>query len=407
MKISFSVICRIYILFLFFNGCDNSNKNTTPLDNIQITQNNNPAKTPEIEHKDSTMLNATQQDSPQTLTLPNDVQEFQEKYFKHIQEWESFWQDSKIIDKKEKAKKQDEQNKEALDLDKTFIVLRQKYSANQNVLESLRDCACLFPDCSAVITNNEYFYPNMDILEVYQTIIMDKKTNIFSNIALIEEYDYVLKSMQTTTIDLQSQAILQGEKNQPYRSIKFQWQLPQENISSQATNFRIKDLNTKDFNTKDSNSENLVIDSKPTNIMLTITLTPKEEICLPYQYNSITTFIQDKSGVHTKHYEEKLPAFSYPADLVLFVAQSCACARALGNIPNIAMNNLDEASKKNFLSPQVKYCDEVDSKRRDLWEKYMQDSRIIGILQQEQRMYKTQYSPTEPRDNDTIPTLQP
>lgn len=242
-------------------------------------------------------------------------------------------------------------NQQAQKLDEEFVMLRKKYINSKSIMSYLSQAQCIVPDCSALIHNNTYSYPNTDIIAAYQSIVMDKNTKIFSDLALIQVYDYLLKTKETTTIDLQSQETLQNSLKSPYKTLQFAWESPNK---------------------------------------LTITLTPKEEICLPYQYNSITTFIQDNNGVSTSRYSEKLPVFSYPQDLVSFVAQSCSCARALGAIPSIDTTSLDEASKKSFVQPDKQSCNDLDSKRKDLWEKYTQDSRIISILQHEQKMYSTQ-----------------
>ncbi len=229
-------------------------------------------------------------------------------------------------------------------LDKRFIQLRYKYRNDLNILNILSKFSCIMPDCSSIIKDDVYFYPKKTILQAYNTIIMDKNTNIFNNLDIIKEYDYILSSMQTTSIDLENQYLTNG-KQIPYKTIKFVWENPNK---------------------------------------LIISLIPKEEICQIYQYSYITTFLQDENGVTTKKYEEKLPMFLYPQDLVLFVNHSCACARALNYIPRLSLNDY---KSKNILIPNEKYCDMLESERKNLWEKYMQDSRIIGILQQEQRIY--------------------
>lgn len=339
--------CLIVSICLFIIACGNDN--TEQQDSTVTTYNFNSSNHQTL-HNISDISN-----QPKTV-IPSDIEAYMARYA-------NFVQTLGLKNKPNIIKIQDTSNKEALALDKDFIFLRQKYHDDSKILQILSAYQCFIPDCSAIIQDTEYFYPNMTILEAYQTIIMDKYTKVLNNIDVIHEYDYVLKNKQTTTIDLQSQATLQNKKTQPYQYVKFAWENPNR---------------------------------------LIITLSPKEEICLPYHYNSITTFIQETNGVRTKRYEKKLPTFSYPADLVQFVAQSCACAMGMGNISHIIPENLDDLSKGNLIKPDTQYCDLLDSKRKELWEKYMQDSRIITILQHEQKMYRAEYSPIVDIDSISI-----
>lgn len=353
---------RIFFLFFvfLFNACDDSSETKEPLADVSIS--------PNIE---SINTNSTANYSTiETNFL--DIESFAKKYKEFME-----------------SKNADSKDSKASELDKEFLFLRKKYSSNERAIQSLKECCgCIKPDCSANIKEGEYFYANNDILEALNNILLDKNTQIFSDIKLLQKYEYVLKNKQTTSIDLQSlNTDKNTETNDIYGYIKFEW-----------------------------------VD----NNMLKVTLTPKENICTPHQYNIVTTFLQDNNGVKTTRYKEKLPMFLYPADLVLFVRQSCSCAMALGNISDVSKNmesnieisefKLDSKDSKNlqetmefksdidsknvkktsqkyheFLSPNIKYCDNLEESRANLWEKYMQDSRAIRILQEEQKMYKPQF----------------
>lgn len=356
---------------------------------------------------------------------PYDVLEYEEKYKKFME-----------------SKKGKKDSKAAKLLDETFLSLRDKYAESAAVLEYLKECcACIRPDCSATRINESYFYPNANILNAVNSVLMDKNTQILNEVELLKKYEYILQSMQTTSIDIS--AVSKGvagsnkdSKKSQYGYIKFEW----ENNGSMESN-----------NIKDSK----IIESKT----LKITLLPKDDICIPNQYSVVTIFKEEfmeskntshsktlgeesnttqspKIGVKTTRYIQKLPSFLYPADLVLFVRESCSCAMALGKIDS----NLDSKSAKNalnygiktdnfkldskilndksvefnsniessenseskqikevqnipkdyykFLPPNIKYCENLESKREILWEKYTQDPRAIKILQTEHRLHE-------------------
>lgn len=222
-----------------------------------------------------------------------------------------------------------------------FISLRKKYKHNIAAMESLSEVACLLPDCSAIKNQDTYRYKNTTIKEAFNSILMDKKTQIFTHFDIMKYYSYVLTSMQTTSIDLQ----VQYPKITPFQTLKFVWE----------------------------------------NDILEIILTPKAEICKPYIYTYRIVFIQDSTDVLVKQQEERLSVFSYPIDLVEFVNKSCACARYNGYISNLTKEEIKV--DKKALSPNKIYCNNIEEERSNLWDKYIQDSRIIGILQQEQRLY--------------------
>lgn len=258
--------------------------------------------------------------------IPQEVQDFREKYHNYIHK-----QGTKAI----------RASKEVKSLDKTFVMLRKTYQSNDKAMETLEEFACLMPDCSATKHNGIYRYSNMSIQDAYNAILMDKKTQIFTYFDIMKYYSYLLTSIQTTSIDLQ----IQYPKKTPFQTLKFSWS-----------------------------------DDK-----LEVILIPKAEICKPYIYTYKITFIQDSKDVLVKKQEDRLSAFSYPSDLVEFVAKSCACARANGYIANLTNEELKVS--KNTLLPNKTYCNDIAAKRASLWDKYMQDSRIIGILQHEQRLY--------------------
>ncbi|MDY5950889.1 MAG: hypothetical protein SPJ16_06835 [Helicobacter sp.] len=231
--------------------------------------------------------------------------------------------------------------KEAKILDKTFVRLRHTYKNDKDIMQILESFSCILPDCSATKTKDTYFYPDMNIQEAFFAIIADKKTEIFTHFDIIKDYSYVLKDMQTTSIDLQAQY----DKITPFQTLKFTW---------------------------DTQS-------------LEIALTPKEEICKPYIYTYRTIFIQDSNGVRVRPQEERLSVFSYPTQLVDFVAKSCACARFYRYIPELTQ--AEKRVAKNALAPDKKHCENLANERKALWDTYMQDSRVIRILQHEQSLY--------------------
>ena len=258
--------------------------------------------------------------------IPQEVQDFSEQYHNYIHKHGS---------KKIKA------TKEVKSLDKKFSELRKTYKNNSKAMEVLEEFSCLLPDCSAIKYNNIYRYTNMTIQDAYNAILMDKKTQIFTYFDIMKHYSYLLTSMQTTSIDLQAQY----PKATPFQTLKFEW--------------------------NDTNLE--------------VVLIPKAEICKPYIYTYKITFIKDSKDVLVKKQKERLSVFSYPSDLVAFVAKSCACARSHGYIANLTKEELRVS--KNPLLPNKVYCNNIEAERTNLWDKYMQDSRIIGILQHEQRLY--------------------
>ncbi|EMZ38358.1 hypothetical protein LS77_007770 [Helicobacter bilis] len=231
--------------------------------------------------------------------------------------------------------------KEAKIIDKTFVRLRHTYKNDKDIMQILESFSCILPDCSATKIKDTYFYPDMNIQEAFFAIIADKKTETFTHFDIIKDYSYVLKDMQTTSIDLQAQY----DKITPFQTLKFTW---------------------------DTQS-------------LEIALTPKEEICKPYIYTYRTIFIQDSNGVRVRPQEERLSVFSYPTRLVDFVAKSCACARFYRYIPELTQ--AEKRVAKNALAPDKKHCENLANERKALWDTYMQDSRVIGILQHEQSLY--------------------
>lgn len=231
--------------------------------------------------------------------------------------------------------------KEAKILDKTFVRLRHTYKDDKDIMQILESFSCILPDCSATKIKEVYFYPDMTIQEAFYAIIMDKKTEIFTHFDIIKDYSYVLADTQTTSIDLQAQY----SKTTPFQTLKFTW---------------------------DTQS-------------LEIALTPKEEICKPYIYTYRTIFIQDSNGVRVRPQEERLSVFSYPTQLVDFVAKSCACARFYRYIPELTQ--AEKRVAKNALAPDKKHCENLSIERKALWDTYMQDSRVIRILQHEQSLY--------------------
>lgn len=231
--------------------------------------------------------------------------------------------------------------KEAKIIDKTFVRLRHTYKDDKDIMQILESFSCLLPDCSATKIKDTYFYPYMNIQEAFFAIIADKKTETFTHFDIIKDYSYVLKDMQTTSIDLQAQY----DKITPFQTLKFTW---------------------------DTQS-------------LEIVLTPKEEICKPYIYTYRTIFIQDSNGVRVRPQEERLSVFSYPTQLVDFVAKSCACARFYRYIPELTQ--AEKRVAKNALTPDKKHCENLSIERKALWDTYMQDSRVIRILQHEQSLY--------------------
>lgn len=374
--------CFIF-LFLFcfcFKACEDSSD--LPLNNVDLSTNS----------KDFISLENTSQIAPHKT--PSDIESFGEKY-------------KKFIESKSKKDKNLAKN-----LDKEFLLLRKKYKSNKDAINDLQNYACIAKDCSAVIKNNEYFYATDSILEAINSILMDKNTRILSEINLLKKYEYVIQTKQTTTINL---ATL-NHANSEFSHIKFEW------LDTMESNV--------DFRADSSN-----LDSKHSPNTLIITLSPKENICAPQQYNIITTFslvknvdnsntnfLSPKYSVKTSHYKEKLPTFLYPADLVLFVRESCACAMAMDNLKkinvtnsnNVEVNSFDIKADSNaninelsftsnidskmieslpkdyykFLPPNIKYCENLETKRAILWDKYMQDSKAIKILQTEQKLYE-------------------
>lgn len=308
--------CLIFAYSLLMYGCKDS-KETYNLDTMQTKEQAN------IEniHETKTQNNITTLSIEQ---IPKEVQDFSNKY-------------NNFHNKDNKTK----DTKEAKRLDKIFITLRKEYSHNNKAMEALGELSCLLPDCSATKYNDEYRYSNMSIQDSYNSILMDKNTHIFTYFDIMKHYSYLLTSMQTTSIDLQSQY----PKTTPFQTLKFEWN----------------------------------------NDRLEVILIPKAEICKPYIYTYKITFIQDSKDVIVKKQEERLSAFSYPSDLVSFVAKSCACARFHGYIANLTKGELKVAN--NTLLPNKAYCNDIETERAILWDKYMQDSRIIKILQHEQRLY--------------------
>ena len=265
--------------------------------------------------------------NPLTLKeIPKEVNDYTALYNAYLQ-------------RKSKGKKIS--TKEAKILDKTFVKLRHTYKNDKDIMQILESFSCILPDCSATKIKETYFYPDMTIQEAFYAIIMDKKTEIFTHFDIIKDYSYVLADMQTTSIDLQAQY----GKTTPFQTLKFTW---------------------------DTQS-------------LEIALTPKEEICKPYIYTYRTIFIQDSNGVRVKPQEERLSVFSYPTQLVDFVAKSCACARFYKYIPELTP--AEKKVAKNTLEPDKKHCENLTSERKNLWDTYMQDSRVIRILQHEQSLY--------------------
>lgn len=265
--------------------------------------------------------------NPLTLKeIPKEVNDYTALYNAYLQ-------------RKNKGKKIS--TKEAKILDKTFVRLRHTYKNDKDIMQILESFSCILPDCSATKIKDTYFYPDMNIQEAFYMIIADKKTEIFTHFDIIKDYSYVLKDMQTTSIDLQAQY----DKITPFQTLKFTW---------------------------DTQS-------------LEIALTPKEEICKPYIYTYRTIFIQDSNGVRVRAQEERLSVFSYPTQLVDFVAKSCACARFYRYIPELTQ--AEKRVAKNALAPDKKHCENLSIERKALWDTYMQDSRVIGILQHEQSLY--------------------
>ncbi|MWV62339.1 hypothetical protein DCO58_04755 [Helicobacter saguini] len=451
----------VFIGLVFFISCSSEDsKNSEPLSNIDSKNtnflNNNLDNIESNKTQDSNISNILAE-----YKTPSDIESFAKKYaeFKGLDSQKDVKIDSKNDKNQESSKNPNlEISKVTQDLDKEFLFLREKYKDNENALNDLKKCCgCIKPDCSALQINNEYFYATSDILEAFTSSILDKNTQILSNVEVLQDYDYVLKSKQTTTIDL----IALNPQNSEFSYIKFEWLNSQDSIESSPNTLRI-------------------------------TLSPKENICAPQQYNVISTFSQIKGvreneiknkntessedskpldsinstsrkqkkldsiessdkvmdtfltaqpskfyGVKTTQYKEKLPTFLYPADLVYFVRQSCACAMSLGNIANLSNevvsnveisefkldskmldsnamsfeSNIEKSSKNpnlenfkvpkdyyKFLPANIKYCDDLESKRASFWEKYMQDSRVIKILQNEQKMYKQEFQNDEDLD---------
>ncbi len=316
LKIGFLYLPLSFYYIIFLLGCDtdaNSFHNTdTPTQQTTLTQK---PEQPIILHE--------------IPKIPKEVQDYTTRYYEYLH-------------KQNKSHTKAQRNKEAMRLDTTFTQLRQQYKNNKTIMETLEAFACILPDCSAIQQGKIYFYPYMTIIEAYNAILMDKQTHIFTFFDIMKHYNYVLTSMQTTSIDLQAQYTQQT----PFQTLKFTWN---------GTN------------------------------RLDITLTPKEEICKPYIYIYQITFIQDSNGVQVKQHKEKLSAFSYPSDLVAFVAKSCACARVLGYIDKLTIE--EEKIAKHALQPHITHCENIATERKDLWDKYMRDSRIIRILQHEQQLY--------------------
>lgn len=366
---------------VFFISCSDSNVDSAlPLSDVSLESSEKKyIKEPQISTESIDMQ------AQKPYSTPQDIKDFSKKYKDFIESSKSSknanLKDSKVIESTSQ------------NLDNEFLFLRKKYKGDENALNDLKKCcACVRSDCSSMQINNEYFYDTFDILEAFNNAILDKNTNILSHTEVLQKYDYVLKSMQTTTIDLNAL----NAQNSEFSYIKFEW------------------INTDSI---ESNLPNV----------LSITLSPKENICAQSQYNIITTFTRDnlngKNAVKSAQYKEKLPSFLYPSDLVYFVRQSCACAMGLGNIAKLSnqkSENIDisefkidskmlvENSAKSyenpnlenfkvpkdyykFLPPNIKYCDNLESKRAMLWEKYIQDSRAIKILQSEQKMYKQEF----------------
>lgn len=265
--------------------------------------------------------------NPLTLKeIPKEVNDYTALYNAYLQ-------------RKSKGKKSS--IKEAKIIDKTFVRLRHTYKNDKDIMQILESFSCILPDCSATKIKDTYFYPDMNIQEAFFAIIADKKTEIFTHFDIIKDYSYVLKDMQTTSIDLQAQY----DKITPFQTLRFTW---------------------------DTQS-------------LEIALTPKEEICKPYIYTYRTIFIQDSNGVRVRPQEERLSVFSYPTQLVDFVAKSCACARFYRYIPELTQ--AEKRVAKNALAPDKKHCEKLANERKALWDTYMQDSRVIRILQHEQSLY--------------------
>ncbi|MDY5184725.1 hypothetical protein [Helicobacter trogontum] len=312
-------ICLLFLFLLFLNGCDSNvgDSDETFKQNGAFNQ-DNLAYDSEAPNSNTTIV---------LKEIPKEVGDYTKLYNAYLQR---------------QIKGKEGSIKEAKIIDKTFVKLRDIYKYDDNVMQILKSSSCILPDCSALKIKDVYFYPNMQIQEAFYTIIMDKKTEIFTYFDIIKDYDYVLKDMLTTSINLQAQY----NKVTPFQTLKFTWNNTQS---------------------------------------LEITLTPKEEICKPYIYTYRTTFIQDSNGVKVKPQEERLSAFSYPNDLVEFVAKSCVCAKFHGYIPNLTQAERKVA--RNILPLDQKFCDNLSEERKTLWDKYMHDSRAIKILQHEQKLY--------------------
>lgn len=278
-----------------------------------------------------------------TYVLPNEIEVFGQEYHNYIHKWQG------KIHTKLNSKQQAQRKKEAAELDLAFVRLRREYRYDESALKALGEFSCLLPDCSAAREGNIYFYPHRDIIEAYRSILADKNTEIFGYLDIMNQYSYVLVEKQTTSIDLQVQYI-NSSRPMPFQTLKFVWH--------------------------DSD-------------ILEVVLMPKEEICKPYIYLYRTIFQQDSNGVRVERLEERLSAFTYPSDLVDFVARSCSCARANGFIPKLSFE--EEKVAKNALAPSKEYCPALEGERKELWDKYMHDTRIIGILQHEQKLYPNDY----------------
>lgn len=314
-------LCLLFCVFMIY-GCKDSSDGQDLEQNLPQKEQKQEKQNKTLQKKDVKIKESPQKE------IPQEVKDFSKNYHNYIHN----------VSKDDKIKA----TKEAIFMDKTFVALREKYKDNNEAMSILGELSCLLPDCSATkdTKSGTYIYKNTTIQNAYNAILLDKKTLVFIYFDIMKYYSYLLSSMQTTSIDLS-----QYPKKTPFQTLKFAWD----------------------------------------NDSLEVILIPKAEICKPYIYTYKITFLQDSSDVLVKLQEERLSAFSYPSDLVAFVAKSCACARALGYIPNLTKEELSVA--KNALSQNEKYCNEIENERAELWDKYMQDTRIIGILQHEQKLY--------------------